>query len=151
MKSLNKKMKNKINKRKKIVYAGFAADILHEGHINILKSASKLGKVIVGLLTDEAITSYKKLPHLNYKQREIIIKSTSIKPYNVAINDTWQVTGWEMDDPGGQEEWDPIQVGNDVEIIRYGTQGGEGSTITHPDSTTGSQIKLKLNKLLFRF
>ena len=50
-----------------------------------------------------------------------------------------------MDDPGGQEEWDPIQVGNDVEIIRYGTQGGEGSTITHPDSTTGSQIKLKLN------
>ena len=62
-------------KKKKIVYAGFAADILHEGHINILKSASKLGKVIVGLLTDEAITSYKKLPHLNYKQREIIIKN----------------------------------------------------------------------------
>ena len=65
-------MKKKINK---IVYVGFAADILHEGHINILKAASKLGKVIVGLLTDKAITSYRQLPHLNYKQREIIIKN----------------------------------------------------------------------------
>ena len=62
-----------INKKK--VYVGFAADILHEGHINILRRASKLGKVIVGLLTDKAITSYRKLPHLNYKQREIILKN----------------------------------------------------------------------------
>ena len=57
-------------KNKKKVYVGFAADILHEGHINILKVANKLGEVTVGLLTDAAIASYKKLPHLNYKQRE---------------------------------------------------------------------------------
>jgi|TARA_B100001964_G_C14236378_1_gene602663 phosphoenolpyruvate phosphomutase len=62
-------------KKKKIVYVGLAADILHEGHINILEKASKLGDVIIGLLTDAAIASYKKLPHLNYKQREIIIKN----------------------------------------------------------------------------
>ena len=68
-------LKKKKNNKKKIVYVGFAADILHEGHINIIKAASKLGKVIVGLLTDKAITSYKQLPHLNYKQREIIIKN----------------------------------------------------------------------------
>ena len=59
----------------KVVYVGLAADILHEGHINILKIASQYGKVIVGLLTDSAIASYKRLPHLNYKQREIIIKN----------------------------------------------------------------------------
>jgi len=57
------------------VYVAFSADILHEGHINILKHAARLGKVIVGLLTDEAITSFKKLPHFNYKQREIILKN----------------------------------------------------------------------------
>ena len=57
---------------KKKVYVGLSADILHEGHINILKKASKLGNVTVGLLTDTAISSYKRLPHLNYKQREIV-------------------------------------------------------------------------------
>ena len=68
-------VRKKTNRNKKKVYVAFAADILHEGHINILKKASKLGDVTVGLLTDTAIASYKKLPHLNYKQREIILKN----------------------------------------------------------------------------
>ena len=61
--------------KKKTVYVGMAADILHKGHINILKTASKLGNITIGLLTDSAIASYKKLPHLNYKQREIILQN----------------------------------------------------------------------------
>ena len=52
-----------------------SADILHKGHINILKIANSYGEVTVGLLTDEAIASYKKFPHLNYEQREIVIKN----------------------------------------------------------------------------
>ena len=64
-----------MKKKKKKVYVGLSADILHEGHINILKKASKLGDVTVGLLTDSAIASYKKLPYLSYKQREIILKN----------------------------------------------------------------------------
>ena len=61
--------------KKKVVYVGLSADILHEGHINILKIAYKLGDVIVGLLTDKAIISYKKIPHLNFRQREIVLKN----------------------------------------------------------------------------
>ena len=61
--------------KKKIVYVGLSADILHEGHINILKKAYELGEVTVGLLTDQAIASYKKIPHLSYKQREIVLKN----------------------------------------------------------------------------
>ena len=64
-----KKMKNKI------VYMAFSADILHEGHINIITKASKLGKIVVGLLTDEAISSFKNIPFLNYEQRLSIIKN----------------------------------------------------------------------------
>jgi phosphoenolpyruvate phosphomutase len=66
-------MKKKIHKKK--VYDKFAADILHKGHINVLKTASKLGEVTVGLLTDSAISSYKKFPLLDYKQREIVLKN----------------------------------------------------------------------------
>ena len=47
----------------------FSADILHEGHINIINKASKLGKLVVGLLTDEAISSFKNIPFLNYNQK----------------------------------------------------------------------------------
>ena len=68
-------MKKKIKKNKKEVYVGLSADILHKGHIKILKIADKLGNVTVGLLTDSAISSYKKLPYLNYRQREIIVKN----------------------------------------------------------------------------
>ncbi len=62
-------------KKKKLVYVGLSADILHEGHINILKTAKKFGTVIVGLLTDQAIASYKNIPHLSFKQREIVLKN----------------------------------------------------------------------------
>ena len=65
----------KKKKKKKIVYVGLSADILHEGHINIIKRASKLGEVTVGLLTDQAIATYKKIPYLSYKQREIVLKN----------------------------------------------------------------------------
>ena len=44
----------------KFSYVALSADILNKGHINIIKVASKYGKVIVGLLTDKAIASYKK-------------------------------------------------------------------------------------------
>ena len=57
------------------MYVSLIADLLHAGHIRILQEASKHGEVTVGLLTDSAISSYKKLPHLNYKQREIILKN----------------------------------------------------------------------------
>ena len=66
-------MKNNNNKKK--VYVGLAADILHKGHINILKTASKLGEVTVGLLTDSAIATYRKFPILDYKQRGIVLKN----------------------------------------------------------------------------
>jgi phosphoenolpyruvate phosphomutase / 2-hydroxyethylphosphonate cytidylyltransferase len=58
-----------------IVYVGMSADVLHPGHLNILKEAQKLGEVIVGLLTDEAIASYKRLPYMTYEQRKVVIEN----------------------------------------------------------------------------
>ncbi|MFC1743193.1 phosphoenolpyruvate mutase [Candidatus Riflebacteria bacterium] len=59
----------------KKVYAGMAADVFHPGHLNIIKEAKKLGYVIIGLLTDEAIASYKRLPVLTYDQRKLVVES----------------------------------------------------------------------------
>lgn len=52
-----------------------SADIIHKGHINILKKAHALGDVIVGLLTDEAIVSYKKIPYLDFEKRKTVIEN----------------------------------------------------------------------------
>ena len=59
----------------KKVYVGMSADLLHPGHINILKEAAKLGDVTVGLLTDKAIASYKRLPYMTYEQRKEVIEN----------------------------------------------------------------------------
>ncbi len=64
-------MKNK----KKIVYVPMGADIIHSGHLNILKHARKYGEVIIGLFTDSAIAEYKRLPLISYEQRYDIIKN----------------------------------------------------------------------------
>ncbi len=63
-----------MNKNKK-VYVGMSADLIHPGHINILKKASELGDVIVGLLTDKAIASYKRVPFMQWEQRVEVISS----------------------------------------------------------------------------
>jgi phosphoenolpyruvate phosphomutase len=57
----------------KKVYVGMSADLLHHGHLNILRSARELGEVTVGLLTDAAIASYKRLPYLTYEERREIV------------------------------------------------------------------------------
>ena len=62
-------------KNRKKVYVGLSVDIIHEGHINILKIANSYGDVIVGLLTDDAIASYKNIPYLDYKRRKIIVQN----------------------------------------------------------------------------
>ena len=60
---------------KKNVYVGMSADVIHPGHLNVLSNAKKYGNVTVGLLTDKAIASYKRLPFMNYDQRRQIIES----------------------------------------------------------------------------
>ena len=59
----------------KTVYLAIAADLLHEGHLNIIKTGAKYGEVIVGVLTDEAIASYKRLPYMSFDSRRIIVES----------------------------------------------------------------------------
>lgn len=60
---------------KKKVYVGMSADLIHPGHLNIIKEAKKLGELTIGLLTDKAIASYKRLPYLTYEQRKQIVEN----------------------------------------------------------------------------
>ena len=59
------------------VYVGMAADYIHVGHINLINEASKYGEVTVGLLTDKAIASYKRVPMSTYEERKKIVENIS--------------------------------------------------------------------------
>src|SRR5688572_25384289 len=51
-----------------------SADLIHPGHINIIQKAAELGEVTVGLLTDAAIASYKRVPFLEFEQRRLVVE-----------------------------------------------------------------------------
>ena len=87
-----------------------SGDLIHHGHINVINKAKSLGEVTVGLLTDSAIAEHKRLPYLEYKNREIIVKNISgvknvipqksrnykenlmlLKPDYVVHGDDWKV------------------------------------------------------------
>lgn len=59
----------------KKVYVGMCGDLIHHGHLNIINNAKKYGKLTVGLLTDSAIASYKRLPALSFEQRKIVFEN----------------------------------------------------------------------------
>lgn len=69
-------MANNVEQNKPLVYVPMAADLVHPGHLNIIKEATKLGgRVMVGLFTDKAIASYKKPPIMNYEARFAVISA----------------------------------------------------------------------------
>ena len=63
------------NKKSKKVYIAMSADLIHQGHVNIIAEGCKLGKVIIGLLTDKAIASYKRLPLIAFDERKLIVEN----------------------------------------------------------------------------
>ena len=56
------------------VYMCFATDVLHSGHMNIISKAQRLGKLTIGVLSDEAVASYKRFPLVSAEERKAIFK-----------------------------------------------------------------------------
>lgn len=59
------------------VYMCFSTDIIHGGHITIIKKAQKLGKLIIGVLSDEAVASYKRLPLVPASERKKLFENVA--------------------------------------------------------------------------
>lgn len=67
--------KNQDNQKRPLVYVAMSADLIHPGHLNIINESRKFGRVIIGLLTDEAIAGYKRLPFMSFEKRKIIVEN----------------------------------------------------------------------------
>ena len=69
-----------------LVFVPMAIDLLHHGHIKILNKSSELGTVIVGLMTDKGLISYKGPPLIKYKHRKEIINEIKTVDYVIPLN-----------------------------------------------------------------
>ncbi len=69
------------------VYMCFSTDMVHSGHIAIIRKAARLGKLIVGVLSDEAIVSYKRFPMLPFEERKAMFENI-VGVYRVVKQDS---------------------------------------------------------------
>ncbi len=73
-----KKVSTKVKEiESRTVYMSFSTDMIHGGHIAIIKKAKRLGKLIIGVLTDEAISTYKRYPMLPENERKLMFQNIS--------------------------------------------------------------------------
>lgn len=59
----------------KKVYMCFSTDMIHSGHIDIIKKAEELGDLIIGVLSDEAIASFKRYPLMPFEERKVLFEN----------------------------------------------------------------------------
>jgi phosphoenolpyruvate phosphomutase len=97
------------------VYTAISADLVHPGIMNVIKVARELGDLTVGLLTDEAIAEYKRLPFLTWEQRKQVVEEIvgvrrvipqttwdyvpvlrQLRPDFVVHGDDWR-SGWQVE------------------------------------------------------
>ena len=71
----------------RVVYMSFSSDMLHSGHIALLQKARRLGKLLIGVLTDEAVASYKRYPMVPAEERKAMFRS---------LAGVWKVVDQEM-------------------------------------------------------
>ena len=62
----------------KKVYTCFCTDVIHEGHLNILREAKKYGEVIVGVLSDAAMIRFNRFPTITIEERKQIVQATGL-------------------------------------------------------------------------
>jgi phosphoenolpyruvate phosphomutase len=136
----------------KLVYIGMSADLIHPGHLNVISAGRKLGRVIVGLLTDTAIASYKRVPYLNFEQRKIIVENLvgvsevvaqetldythnllQLKPHYVVHGDDWK---------SGVQEKTRLQV---IETLKE--WGGELIEVKYTDGISSTAIQKALHDI----
>ena len=132
------------------VYISLIADILHAGHIRLIKEGTKYGDVIIGLLTSEACAELNDIPFIDYNKRKEVLENLSgvtkvikqdtasyinnlklIKPEFVIHGDDWSNT---------------FQKKYREEVIKF-LKKNNGKLIELPYSKDVNALKIKENAL----
>ena len=133
----------------KTVYVGMAADLIHPGHINVLKKANQLGEVTVGLLSDEAIASYKRVPYMSWDDRRQVVENLSLV-HNVVLQKTLDyrdnILSLKPDYVVHGDDWKKgVQQDTRTKVIEYlSSYGGELVEIPYTVGISSTQIQKEI-------
>jgi len=137
---------------KKSVYVGMSADLVHPGHLNVLRHASNLGEVTVGLLTDSAIASYKRVPYMTFTQRREVVESLK-GVHRVVPQDTLDyVANLELLRPDfvvhGDDWREGVQSGTRARVLNtLAKWGGELIEVPYTEGISSSAFQGALKEL----
>ena len=129
-----------------------SADLIHNGHINILKKAASLGEVTVGLLTDTAIASYKRLPYIQYEQRKTIVSEIkgvcNVVPQNT-LDYRFNLKKIKPDFVVHGDDWkEGVQRETRQQVIdTLDEWGGELVEVTYTDGISSTQLVETLREI----
>ena len=137
----------------KTAYVAIASDIIHSGHMNVIEEAAKYGDVIIGLLTDEAIATYKRLPVLDYETRKRVFENLK-QVKKVVKQDTLSYkTNIEELKPDYIVHGDDWQTGIQSNIRQEAIEllkeyGGELIEVPFTKGVSGSDVDEKLRPIM---
>lgn len=138
--------------RPRLVYVGMSADLIHPGHINILETAAQLGDVVVGLLTDRAIASYKRVPVMTFDDRRRVIENIKHVSRVVPQETLSYVSNLRELQPDfvvhGDDWRTGVQSQTRQEVIdTLADWGGELIEPSYTDGISSSKVKMTLKEL----
>jgi phosphoenolpyruvate mutase len=136
----------------KRVYVGLSADVIHAGHINVLNKASELGEVTVGLLTDKAIASYKRVPLIPYEQRFMVVDNlkgvNKVIPQNT-LDYTENLLNLKPDYVVHGDDWrEGVQKSTREKVIKtLANWGGKLIEVPYTANISSTQIQKSIKEL----
>ena len=143
--------KNYFNLSRPYVFIPMSADFLHHGHINLLQKAKKYGNIIVGLMTDAGIKSYKKKsPYFSYKLRKKVLKEIKCIKKIIPLNGleyAKTARKYQLDFFVHGDDWKkgPQSKERDILIKTMKKWNGRVLEFKYTPNVSSSKIKKKLN------
>ena len=136
-----------------ISYVAIASDIIHEGHLNVIEEAAKHGDVIVGLLTDEAIATYKRLPVIGFETRKRVFENIKNVTKVVKQDTLSYKTNIEKYKPDYIVHGDDWQTGIQTKIRNEAIEllseyGGQLIEVPYTKGVSGTDIDEKLRPII---
>ncbi len=133
----------------KTVYTCFCTDVIHEGHMNIIHTAKKYGRVVAGVLSDAAMIRYNRFPTLDFEQRFQLIQDIPEVDEVIVQNDIMYDAVIEKLRPdyvvhGDNWRQGPEKAIRDNVVSMLERYGGE---LIEPSYTYNDNVKLADDKL----